>query len=219
VKSTLEVAGRAVEIAYKRTRAKNVAKLVGGWLRPDRALRGWCMGHALAIRGIATPRPLAVVRRGRLRPETWLATEWIAGGLDLHSYLWKLEVLEPRERDHQAIRTAEVLGRLLGRMHAWNVSHRDLKANNLLVAERAGALHAWLVDLDGAGILRHLSFDRRARDLARLAASMRRYRWLPRSAVRRFLHTYLRAMGHAQHEWQALWKATRRHAAQFRSAW
>jgi tRNA A-37 threonylcarbamoyl transferase component Bud32 len=128
-------------------------------------------------------------------------------------------MLPAEDRDGQTARAAVAIGRLLGRMHAWNVSHRDLKANNILVVERDGAIEPWLVDLDGVRILRHLSFDRRARDLARLAASLRRYTWFPSTALLRFLRAYLRTLGHGQHEWRSLWRATARHAVQFRSAW
>src|SRR5262249_11480809 len=123
VKSVLNVGGEQVEVAYKRSRAKNLARRIGHALVPGRAFRGWQMGHALAIRGIATPRPIALVQRGSLLRgrETFLATEWIAGGLDLHAFIWKLEERSVDDRNRAAHQLAAALGRLLGRMHAWNV--------------------------------------------------------------------------------------------------
>ncbi len=219
VKSQLEVAGQTVEIAYKRSRAKNIARLIGHAILPRRRLQGWLLGHALAVRGIRTPRPLALVHRHGLIPETYLATEWIAGGFDLHSFVWKLEARSTVERDGLAQILAECLGRLIGRMHAWNVSHRDLKANNLLIVEQADALEAWLVDLDGVRILSRLTDDRRARDLGRLIASLRRYEWLSGRLWPCFFSTYLRTMGRPACEATTLACAAKRYADQVQVEW
>lgn len=219
VKSRLEVSGQVVEIAYKRSRAKNIARLIGHGLLPRRRLQGWLLGHALAVRGIATPRPLALVRRHGLIPETYLATEWIADGLDLHSFVWKLEARSPAEREGRVEQLAECLGRLIGRMHAWNVSHRDLKANNLLIVEQTDALEAWLVDLDGVRILSRLTDDRRARDLARLIASLRRYDWLSCTIWPSFFRTYQQAMGRPAREATALACHAKRHADRVHAEW
>lgn len=219
VKSTLEVAGQTVEVAYKRSRAKSIARMIGHGLVPRRRLQGWLLGHALAVRGIRTPRPLALIRRHGLIPETYLATEWIAGGLDLHSFVWKLESRPPAERVERVEQLAECLGRLIGRMHVWNVSHRDLKANNLMIVEQVDTLEAWLVDLDGVRILSRLTDDRRARDLARLIASLRRYDWLAGALWPRFFRTYLRALGRPARETTALACAAQRYADRVHAEW
>jgi hypothetical protein len=68
------------------------------------------------------------------------------------------------------------LGRWLRRMHDANVSHRDLKAPNLMAwSEAAGAARSArfaVVDLEGAALRRtSVPWARRARDVARLDAS------------------------------------------------
>jgi tRNA A-37 threonylcarbamoyl transferase component Bud32 len=66
------------------------------------------------------------------------------------------------------------LGRSLRRLHDAEVTHRDLKASNLLVvAEPGGGFRFPIVDLEGARPrYRPVGWRRRARDLARLAASL-----------------------------------------------
>ena len=65
-------------------------------------------------------------------------------------YGWRLadEPLERRLRE--ASRCAVSLGRLLGHMHAVQVSHRDLKWANLLAVPGSDERAVYLVDLDGA---------------------------------------------------------------------
>jgi tRNA A-37 threonylcarbamoyl transferase component Bud32 len=65
------------------------------------------------------------------------------------------------------------LGRFVRRLHDAEVSHRDLKAPNI-VARREGAGVAFsIVDLEGARVRRReVSWRRRARDLGRLDASL-----------------------------------------------
>ena len=77
--------------------------------------------------------------------------------------------LSPAERRD----ALHALGRFLRRLHDADVSHRDLKAPNL-VARRDGRLVSFaIVDLEGARVRRRgVSWRRRARDLARLDASL-----------------------------------------------
>ncbi len=65
------------------------------------------------------------------------------------------------------------LGRALRRMHDAEVSHRDLKSPNLLVQEADDGFQLLIGDLDGARVrTAPVSWRRRARDLARLDASL-----------------------------------------------
>jgi hypothetical protein len=121
VEAELALASGPVHVAYAQYRDRNAWKALWGRFRRGRALRGWTMGHGLRVRGIASPRPIAVCRlRGPGgRAESYLATEWIEGSENLHLYGWRLGRLAPSERLRRAARCAESLGRLVGRMHAW----------------------------------------------------------------------------------------------------
>jgi hypothetical protein len=83
------------------------------------------------------------------------------------------------------------LGRSLRRLHDAEVTHRDLKPSNLLVvADQRGGFRFPIVDLEGARPrFRAVAWRRRARDLARLAASLP----LPRAERLRILTAYHRA--------------------------
>jgi tRNA A-37 threonylcarbamoyl transferase component Bud32 len=202
--------GRTMPIVYKRCRAR---RMWNAW-RTNRAARAWYYGHALRSRGIATPRPLWVClpRRGR---DGYLATEWIAGGTNLHLFGWELAQRPPAQRHAAARRCAHSLGALLGRMHCRGVSHRDLKACNLLVAEHGESVHAWLIDLDSVRLRRRVNYRTRVQDLARLALSLAMHPWVPRTVVWRFLRAYCRAAatpGTAPYCPRALWRAVARRA-------
>ena len=218
VKTTLPIDGQPLAVAYKRSRPKTWLKAVAAWLQPRRLLRGWHVGHALLSRGIATPRPLlaAVSRRGQAG---FVATEWLTDALDLHLYAWQLAELPADQRDARVRQTAESLGRLLGRMHAWHVSHRDLKANNLMARETPTGLETFLIDLDGVCLTRHLSPRDWMHDLSRLAASLRRYPWISRTNLLRFLQAYLSQHPAPVPIWQTLWRGIQQHTQGRKSVW
>ncbi|MCI0340569.1 MAG: lipopolysaccharide kinase InaA family protein [Planctomycetales bacterium] len=90
---------------------------------------------------------------------------------------------------------ASALGRLCGALHRAGFRHRDLKAANLLVAvSGAGEAAGTLVDVDGVRRVLRLSLARRARDLARLGASLAPA-GLRRSDCARFSRAYAAATG------------------------
>lgn len=214
VEAELPVAGAPTRVAYKRLRVKTWWKRLLGVFRSGRAVSSWRMGHALLTRGIATARPLAVFQppKSLRRQESYSITAWIPGAKNLHLYLWELAGRSPVQRRRRTHQCAESLGRLLGRMHAWHVSHDDLKACNLVAVDRAEGVDTFLIDLDGVKILRRLSADRRARDLARLAASIDMHGWLSRTVRLRFLRAYLAELGDRNVEWKRTWRDTAAHA-------
>ncbi len=140
--------------------------------RTPRSIRTFRLAVALDHRGVAVPRALLAVsgpdRAGVLVSEHVDAP-------DLHRFANAtdgpgLDGLSPGER--RAL--ARALGRFLRRLHDADVRHRDLKAPNLLVRAGSGATPAfWVTDLDGARVVRRgVGWRRRARDLARLDASL-----------------------------------------------
>lgn len=204
------------DVAFKRYRPPSLGKWLLGLVRESRARRTWRMGHALLARGIATPRPLAAIqpRRARLRGESYLATAWLPGALNLHEYLWQLAPLPLADRKRRVRALAASLGRLLARLHWWNISHVDLKACNVLVVDRQDELYTALVDVESARFHRRLSFARRARDLARLAASLQAHPWITRSDRLRFLRAYLSNLPmDTQRDWRAHWQLIREYAS------
>jgi tRNA A-37 threonylcarbamoyl transferase component Bud32 len=215
VEAELPLADGPVRVAYKQFRPRTWWKTLCGQFRRSRARRGWELGRALLARGIATPRPLAAceTRDHRFFRASYLATEWIAGGENLHLFGWRLADDPAGRRLRWASRCAVSLGRLLGRMHAAGVVHRDLKAANLLAVQQHEDVAVYLVDLDGVRIARRASWRRRARDLARLAAGLQAHPWVTPSVCRRFLRAYLAEFPPGTPaSWKTFWRRIARHA-------
>jgi tRNA A-37 threonylcarbamoyl transferase component Bud32 len=206
-KTSFLLDGRPTAAAFKRACYQSWRKAVLSLFRRSRSLRAWHLGHALRERGIDAARPLLVCepRTGWLQWESYLATQWIDGD-HLHDYARRIAALGAVDCRQGTRSTAVILGRMLGRMHAWNVGHRDLKAQNLMLAEQGGRLHAFLIDLDGVRLVGRLSEQRRARNLARLATSMEAHPWLTRSDKLRFLRAYLAVAPLERHTWKWFWR-------------
>lgn len=208
VEAELPLAAGPVHVAYARFRHRNWWKALIGRFRRGRALRGWVMGHALRARGIATPRPIAVcrVRRPGGAAESYLATEWIDGAENLHLFGWRLAGLPTNERFRRARRCAESAGRLIGRMHAWQISHGDLKAANVLVVDDDVEPRTYLIDAEDVRVTRCLTSRARLGDLARLAASLHAHPWVTRTVLCRFLRSYVRELPPGTVAWKPLWR-------------
>lgn len=210
VQAGLQLANSPMRVAYKRVRPRNWWKTLLHYFRRCPALDAWQYGHALLLRGIATARPLAVVERPRfgLPAEGYLATQWIDGANNLHVYAWQLAARDADERRCRTRQVAESLGRLLGRMHAWHVSHRDLKGCNILLVERGDAVDCFLIDADSVRLPRRLSPFFRAFNLARLATSVEAHAWITRTDRLRFWRAYLTELRRRDPAaWPADWKA------------
>ena len=207
VEADLPLPGGPIRVAYKQFRPRNWWKSLCQRFRPSRAMRGWNLARALAARHIATPRPLAVCepRGDWLFRSSYLATEWIAGGENLHLYGWRLAGWPLPERLREASCCADRLGRLLGQMHAAGVSHRDLKAANLLAVRQGDDLAVYLVDTDGVRIGRWPGTRRRAAELARLAVALEAHPWITRSICCRFLRAYAAQFPPGTIAWKRLW--------------
>lgn len=147
------------EIVVKRYNLKSVVHVLSRVWRRSRAWHAWREGHRLALYGIATPAPLALVeeRIGPLRRRAWLVTEFCPG-IRLSKHL-SPDAEPPPEEAAAIVELFSILARL-------HVSHGDLKASNLLW--HAGRI--WLIDLDACTQHRNEGAWRKAwqRDRARL---------------------------------------------------
>jgi len=215
VRTAWDLGGQVVPVAYRRCRPKNAWKSLCALVRRAQALRNWHMGRALLARGIATAEPLLVYqpRRWRWPRESYLATRWIDGAENLHLWAWRLANAPAHVRLRAAAACATGLGRLVGRMHAQGVSHRDLKGANLLVRDADNPPSTWLVDLEGARIRRRLGPRRRAADLARLAVSLEAHPWITPAVAYRFLVAYAAQFPDGAIDPKRLWRQVARRAA------
>ncbi len=204
-------------VIYKRFRVTGWTDPLANLLRPSPALRSWVHGHGLRERILPTARPLLVLhRRGRGLPrEGYLLTEKIEGAVDLHGFLAALAALPPRERLALLRRRIELIARLVRELHRRQLSHRDLKAANLLtslptVEGEQPADQAWFIDLVGVEVYRRLPFARRLQNLTRLNASFHGNPALTRTDRLRFLRIYLNWGLHGRGGWKEWWRAIAR---------
>ncbi len=185
-------------IVLKRFRHKNPVAALKNLVRPTAAFRSWILGHNLRDRGLPTPRPLVALHRYRLGIpcEGYVAFEFVDG--------CGLAEAVGNCADFRELRawTARI-GRLVRAMHDRRVSHRDLKAANVIMS----AGEPVLVDLVGVTIDRDVPFRTRARELARLNASFLASDKVTRTDRLRVLRAYMRWALHGRGDWKAWWRA------------
>jgi tRNA A-37 threonylcarbamoyl transferase component Bud32 len=192
-------------VIYKRFR---VTAWSDPWLslvRRSPALRSWLHGHGLRERCLPTPRPLAVFhayRRG-LACEGYLLTEKVADAVDLHGYVAGLDPLSTIDRSASLHSRIEQVARLVRELHRRRLSHRDLKASNILVS---GTEQLSLIDLVGVARYQTLVRERRVKDLARLNASFHQSAALTRTDRLRFLRVYLQWGLFGRYGWKRWWR-------------
>ena len=134
--------------------------------------------------------------------EGYLLTEKIPGAVDLHRFVAGLAESDAEERRCGLRRRIEQVARLVSELHRRQLSHRDLKASNVLVSRQA----VWLIDLVGVAPYRRLSRRRRVQNLARLHASFHQNPILTRSDKLRFLRVYLRWGLLGREGWKHWWR-------------
>jgi tRNA A-37 threonylcarbamoyl transferase component Bud32 len=222
----LPIGGAPRRVVYKRFAVTRWTDPWAALFRPPPALRSYVMGHGLRLRGLPTPRPLAVWHRTHfgLLWEGYLLTEKAAGAVELPAHVAGLARLPAAERRAALDRLIDQAARLIAALHERRLSHRDLKGANLLVNAVPWSIAArgvveggppagpqlWFIDL--VGVRRHarLSPARRARDLARLYASFHGRGLLTRTDLLRFLRAYLGWGQQGGADWQAWHRTVRR---------
>jgi serine/threonine protein kinase len=196
-------------VIYKRFAVTRWSDRWTALLRPAPALRSYVLGHGLLLRCLPTPRPLAVWHRYRhgLPHEGYLITEKVADARDLRffvTHLFSLPAALCRTRLRCLI---DQIAHLVATLHQRRLSHRDLKAANVLVGDGATQdVRLYLIDLVGVRRLRKLHRVRRVQNLARLNASFLHHPGLTRSDRLRFLRVYLRWGVRGPSGWKRWWQ-------------
>jgi tRNA A-37 threonylcarbamoyl transferase component Bud32 len=210
----LPVNGVPRRVIYKRFRLTGWADPLANLLRRSPALRSWVHGHGLRERVLPTARPLLVLHRSGqgLPREGYLLTEKIEGAVGLHAFLAGLASLSSRERLRLLRHRIELIARLVRELHRRQLSHRDLKAANLLTTEppSTAEAQAWFIDLVGVEVFRRLPRARRLQNLTRLNASFHGSGALTRTDRLRFLRVYLNWALHGRGDWKEWWRAVAR---------
>ena len=191
-------------VIYKRFAVTHWTDPLVALVRRTPALRSYVLGHGLRLRCLPTPRPLGVWHRYRfgLPQEGYLLTEAVPDATELHEHVRQLLAAGTRTSRVQLRALIDRLARLIGTLHCRHLSHRDLKASNVLVSKDQ------LSFIDLVGVTRHRKVrrSRRIQNLARLNASSAACAGLTRTDKLRFLRAYLRWGLRGREGWKRWWR-------------
>jgi hypothetical protein len=200
-------------VVYKRFAVTRWSDPWAALFRPTPALRSYVMGHGLLLRCLPTPRPLAVWHRYRhsLPREGYLLTEKVPDALELLRFVNHLFSLPEAERLPLLRGLIDRTAHLLATLHQRRLSHRDLKAANLLIGgvsglASGGEMSICFIDLVGVRRPLKLRRSRRVQNLARLNTSFLNHPGLTRSDRLRFLRVYLRWGLRGRLGWKRWWR-------------
>jgi tRNA A-37 threonylcarbamoyl transferase component Bud32 len=215
----LPVQGQPTPVIYKRFNRKKWLDPLLSLFRPSRAWRAWQSAQHMASRGLPTPRNLAVIGRAWLKAPSWLAqflpretyliTVKAEPSINLADYALKtLTDLDPETQRHQLRRMTRALAKLIRMLHERSLSHRDLKAANILIEgdPNAEEIQLSLIDLTGVQLAHPLPRDRRLQNLARLQVSLSNVVGWSRTDALRFLRAYLSSSLATDRDWKRLWR-------------
>lgn len=217
---SLPVGDTTLAVIYKRFKVTHSAE---GWknlARLSPALRSWVMGHGMLQRQLPTARPLAVFHRRRrgLPAEGYLVTVKIPNAVDLHELAGEIERLTDPARTARIRSVVDELARLVRTLHERKLSHRDVKAANILIqtldaaqcdSAEPGTRNPepfYFIDLVGVRVERRLPRRMRVKNLARLHASFHDHPLVTRTEKLRFLRTYLQWYLRGKERWKRWWK-------------
>jgi hypothetical protein len=186
----MPTAAGPVPVVFKRVKLRSWLDPLKNVFRRSQALRSWASGHALRDRWLPTPRPLAVFHRHR-------------GGLPTEGYILTEMVPDPAPLRPAGRDLTGRLARTLRAMHDRGVSHRDLKAPNILLARGTEPV---LIDLVGVRTRVRLTVEKRAKELARLSASFASDPAVTHSDRLHFLRAYLAGGPALGVGWKNWWK-------------
>jgi serine/threonine protein kinase len=221
--TTMLVRGHPQPVIYKRFNRKKWLDPLLNLFRPSRAWRSWQAGQDLASRGIPTPQNLAFLSRRRswksdplfwfLPHETYLITVKQEGAVSLASYVREvLPGLPPEERRARIKSLTGSLAVLIRSLHERSISHRDLKASNILIELGSGGRkdELSLIDLVGVRLQHPLPSTRRIQNLARLCLSLSSVPDRTRTDELKFLRLYLPWGLSPRNDWKGLWRRIER---------
>jgi tRNA A-37 threonylcarbamoyl transferase component Bud32 len=122
----VEVASQ--RLVVKRYNIKNTWHALRRCLRPSRAWNSWRNAHRLALLGIPTPKPIALLEKrwGPFRFKAYFITEYV-DGINVYHLLHSESKKEIKHED-----LVEQFGNLIQKLANALISHGDFKATNFI---------------------------------------------------------------------------------------
>lgn len=202
---------RGDNLIYKQYYFKGWLESFAALFRDNQATRAWNNGAALLLRELPTPRPLLLIQKMRwgLPITSYLLTERISDPQTITRYLDRhlsQSVGAERKRILRGVLREAAL--LLRKLHDRRVTHRDLKASNVLASptEDKAQPKLWLIDLDGVQTWQRVPERCRLQNLTRFNVSFHQNPWITRSDRLRFLKLYLARDFRDRARWKELWR-------------
>ena len=174
----IDLDGRSTPVVVKLRRHRSLIKRIVLRLGlPGPLETAWWAARALEVRGIPTPRALALLRCSRrgLPHVSILVTEYLESAVTLRDDLLARYYPRPRADGREIGARVRELAELVRRLHDSGIYHRDLNPMNYLVPARGtaadlnGAARFQLVDLDSVRARQRLTRRRRCKNLVQLA--------------------------------------------------
>ena len=145
--------------------------------------------------------------------ETYLITVKSNHVVDLATYARKvLSELAPEDRRARVLGLTTALAQLVRSLHERSLSHRDLKASNILIDFDSldGRQRLSLIDLVGVRLRHPLPWSRRVQNLAHLCISLDAVAGRTRTDSLRFLRHYLPWGLSPLNDWKGIWRSIER---------
>jgi len=210
VSASMSWNGGARHIIGKRDLVTGLAAKCVSAFRSSRARRNFDRALVLLRAGLRTAQPLAAIERGAFKNDAWMVAQRVDGLIDLDQValmsLARIDTARSRVIRNQGI--SAIVDFLVGLEQA-GLSHRDLKASNILLAgwdDAATETRVVLVDLDGLTARGEWNEQRRRKTLVRLAASLLEYPSITRADYGRFLRQYITSIGDTRSKWKVLYR-------------
>jgi tRNA A-37 threonylcarbamoyl transferase component Bud32 len=215
----LEIGGQPTPVIYKRFNRKKWLDPIYAFFRRSRGFRAWQNGQHLTVRGVPTPRNLIFISQSstlpRLLPHqfsthvAYLVTAKEEPATTLGEFVeCVLPHCSPGDQRRAIQAIIPALARLLRTLHERSLSHRDLKASNILIIGDPWATppSLSLIDLVGVALEHPITRHHQVQNLARLQLSLGRVVGRTRTDSLRFLRVYLPWGQTRTDAWKQLWR-------------